>query len=159
MVDDDGSGTTGTIINNAWKQELYGQIDGADAGVWTPMPFVAGNYYGSGGAWTLTAVNQEVLEYVTLAGAHTVVMTFRLGGTMTLLAPCVSLFIATPAPVFAAQSAAAFHYYLPGATGTGYVELAGSGTRLRLLRDASGNAFPAFTAAAGYIYGQIVYRY
>lgn len=27
MVDDDGSGTTGTIINNAWKQELYNQID------------------------------------------------------------------------------------------------------------------------------------
>jgi hypothetical protein len=29
MIDDDGSGTTGTILNNAWKQELYGQIDAA----------------------------------------------------------------------------------------------------------------------------------
>lgn len=28
MIDDDGSGTTGTIFNNAWKQELYDQIDG-----------------------------------------------------------------------------------------------------------------------------------
>lgn len=28
MIDDDGSGTTGTIINNAWKTELYNQIDG-----------------------------------------------------------------------------------------------------------------------------------
>jgi len=27
MTDDDGTGTTGTIINNAWKQELYNQID------------------------------------------------------------------------------------------------------------------------------------
>jgi hypothetical protein len=27
MVDDDGTGTTGTIINNAWKQEFYNQID------------------------------------------------------------------------------------------------------------------------------------
>ena len=27
MIDDDGSGTTGTILNNAWKQELYNQID------------------------------------------------------------------------------------------------------------------------------------
>ena len=27
MMDDDGSGTTGTILNNAWKQELYNQID------------------------------------------------------------------------------------------------------------------------------------
>jgi len=29
IVDDDGSGTTGTVINNAWKQELYTQIDAA----------------------------------------------------------------------------------------------------------------------------------
>jgi hypothetical protein len=27
FVDDDLSGTTGTVINNAWKQELYDQID------------------------------------------------------------------------------------------------------------------------------------
>jgi hypothetical protein len=31
MVDDDGTGTTGTIINDAWKQELYDQIDAAIA--------------------------------------------------------------------------------------------------------------------------------
>jgi hypothetical protein len=29
MIDDDGSGTTGTIINNAWKTEFYDQIDTA----------------------------------------------------------------------------------------------------------------------------------
>lgn len=27
IIDDNGTGTTGTIINNAWKQELYNQID------------------------------------------------------------------------------------------------------------------------------------
>lgn len=27
IVDDDGTGTTGTVINNAWKQEFYDQID------------------------------------------------------------------------------------------------------------------------------------
>jgi hypothetical protein len=38
MIDDDGSGTTGTIINNAWKQELYGQIDALQVrGTWTPV--------------------------------------------------------------------------------------------------------------------------
>lgn len=36
MIDDDGSGTTGTIINNAWKQEFYNQIDGLAGGLWTP---------------------------------------------------------------------------------------------------------------------------
>ena len=34
MVDDDGSGTTGTVINNAWKTELYNQIDAAIGGGW-----------------------------------------------------------------------------------------------------------------------------
>jgi len=27
IIDDDGSGQTGTVLDNAWKQELYGQID------------------------------------------------------------------------------------------------------------------------------------
>jgi len=27
IVDDDGTGTTGTVLDNAWKQELYNQID------------------------------------------------------------------------------------------------------------------------------------
>jgi hypothetical protein len=32
IIDDDLSGETGTILNNAWKQELYNQIDGAIGG-------------------------------------------------------------------------------------------------------------------------------
>jgi hypothetical protein len=42
IIDDDGSGTTGTIINNAWKTELYNQIDALPsvAGVWTPYTTV-----------------------------------------------------------------------------------------------------------------------
>ena len=38
MQDDDGSGLTGTILNNAWKQELYNQIDGMITyGTFTPI--------------------------------------------------------------------------------------------------------------------------
>lgn len=29
IIDDDGSGSTGTVLDNSWKQELYNQIDGA----------------------------------------------------------------------------------------------------------------------------------
>lgn len=46
MVDDDGSGTTGTVINNAWKTQLYDQIDAALAAVGTAGGWpggVAGN--------------------------------------------------------------------------------------------------------------------
>jgi hypothetical protein len=31
MFDDDGSGEVGTVLNNNWKQELYNQIDAANA--------------------------------------------------------------------------------------------------------------------------------
>jgi hypothetical protein len=50
MIDDDGSGTTGTVLNNAWKQELYDQIDAitgsivnAPAGGTTLNDLVVGN--------------------------------------------------------------------------------------------------------------------
>jgi hypothetical protein len=36
IVDDDGSGTTGTVIDNAWKQQLYDQIDALAGGAVTP---------------------------------------------------------------------------------------------------------------------------
>lgn len=45
MIDDDGSGTTGTIFNNAWKQELYNQIDAFVEGAivpWTVTGSIAG---------------------------------------------------------------------------------------------------------------------
>jgi|SRR5262245_22869207 len=46
MVDDDGTGTTGTVINNSWKTELYDQIDAALAAI------------GSGGGWVGSVVGQ-----------------------------------------------------------------------------------------------------
>jgi len=59
MVDDDGSGTTGTIINNAWKTEFYNQIDGAlgsAGGNWLAHPFAAGDFGAlGGGTWTVGA--------------------------------------------------------------------------------------------------------
>ena len=39
MVDDDGTGTTGTVLNNAWLQTIYNQIDGVSTveyGTFTP---------------------------------------------------------------------------------------------------------------------------
>lgn len=47
IIDDDGTGTTGTAIDNAWKQELYNQIDAAvvaDSGSTVTQVAAAGNY-------------------------------------------------------------------------------------------------------------------
>jgi hypothetical protein len=34
IIDDDGTGTSGTVIDNAWKQEFYNQIDTVLAPAW-----------------------------------------------------------------------------------------------------------------------------
>ena len=47
IIDDNGTGTTGTILNNAWKQELYNQIDAAA---------VAGQVYTGNGSNTGTGI-------------------------------------------------------------------------------------------------------
>lgn len=67
IIDDDGSGTTGTVIDNAWKQEFYNQIDAIVGGAWIQVPFNAANFYASAeGTWTVTAANQNNYAYVTV---------------------------------------------------------------------------------------------
>jgi hypothetical protein len=64
MVDDDGSGQSGTVVNNAWKSELYDQIDGAlgPAGA-IPAPGAAGNLMTStGAAWQSAPPRAPLLE-------------------------------------------------------------------------------------------------
>lgn len=65
MVDDDGSGTTGTIINNAWKTEFYNQIDAADAtvGAWVDVPYAATNFTSGTGTWTVASGDQLTFGY------------------------------------------------------------------------------------------------
>src|SRR5262245_30430841 len=58
MVDDDGSGTTGTVINNSWKTELYDQIDAALAAL------------GGGGGWVGSVVGQIPFPATQAASAN-----------------------------------------------------------------------------------------
>lgn len=57
IIDDDGSGTTGTVIDAAWKTELYDQIDGIVTPItptWQDVPFNAANFKSeSGMVWTV----------------------------------------------------------------------------------------------------------
>jgi len=66
IIDDSGSGTDGTVIDNAWKQELYNQIDGAlvlpqtapfrfPTGYTASLPAETNNWAGGAGAvhWAL----------------------------------------------------------------------------------------------------------
>jgi hypothetical protein len=82
MVDDDGSGTTGTIINNAWKTELYNQIDGITVTppAWIAVPHSAANFTASTGTWTVDAADQVNYSY-SIVNANTIALTFDLRTT------------------------------------------------------------------------------
>lgn len=73
MVDDDGSGMTGTVINNAWKTELYNQIDGVVANApATDIAFSAANFIGRGGlTWSVTAGQVLLNRYIITNGVLT----------------------------------------------------------------------------------------
>jgi hypothetical protein len=71
-IDDDGSGTTGTVINNAEKTLLYNQIDegfaaldlSATQGIPIAVPFNASDYSAlTPMVWTVAAGNVESHHY------------------------------------------------------------------------------------------------
>ena len=91
MVDDDGSGTTGTIINNAWKQEMYDQIDAALAaaggisiGTWTPTvsgDSGGGQAYASQAGWYCKTGTVVTVGFdVSISNRGTLAGTLYLGG-------------------------------------------------------------------------------
>jgi hypothetical protein len=61
IVDDDGTGTTGTILNNGWKQELYGQIDAVVAASVGAAPEILTSATGGAIASTVEARTHFVL--------------------------------------------------------------------------------------------------
>jgi len=67
-IDDDGTGTTGTVLNNAEKTILYNQIDayaGGTVGTWTPAD-------GSGAGLALTVYGARYCQIgkIVLVQAH-----------------------------------------------------------------------------------------
>ena len=102
-IDDDGTGTTGTIINDAAKQEIYGQIDAAlalvqpsaDIGTWLDVPFAASNFFPPAGTWTVTSGQININRY-TRIGAHIVVWVLRLQSSTVGGGPQPFLYLRPP---------------------------------------------------------------
>jgi hypothetical protein len=118
IIDDDGSGTTGTPLDNAWKQELYNQIDAADAGIvtqiggtWTDIPYAAGNFYSNAGTWTVEAADVTCLRY-TLIG-KTGVVTWLLVNTSVAGSPGI-LYFTFPAALMPAKDGGTTALYYEG---------------------------------------------
>lgn len=138
MIDDDGSGQTGTVVNNTWKSELYDQIDGAigPAPAWQPIPFNAGHYSTptAGATWVVTAAN-----YSYIAIGKLVTVSLLINGTSAATGAPVRFYVLLPFPAVN-QGAVPFSYFV-GGHGTGVCLLAG--TVLDLLQNFAGSPFPA----------------
>lgn len=158
IVDDDGSGTTGTVINNAWKQELYNQIDGLagtfNPSAWTAVPFNAGNF-GAAGSMVWTVEAGDVLQNRYLLQGKTLFWSVYLFTTSLSGTASAQLRINLP---IAGANAATTRYLMPvgyigdgGSNVSGYVETAAatyigiSKTNLANFTIAANNLHVAFT--------------
>ena len=141
MVDDDGSGTSGTVVNNNWKVELYDQIDaaiGPALGLWTDVPFDAANFsVYSAGTWTVAPAN--IVSHAYMIIGKTMWLAF-VASSMTVAGAPNFLRVKLPGGRTAAR-----HTVMPfnlydgqAANGVGYAQCtAGSGT-VDFLRDLVG---------------------
>jgi len=102
MVDDDGSGTTGTVINNAWKTELYNQIDAALPAALAPVAhsFNAADYSAQS-PMTLTVTAGQVSTNIYSINGKQVTWAVMLGpGTLGGTAS-TAVYIRLPGGLFA----------------------------------------------------------
>ncbi len=126
IVDDDGTGTTGTVLSNAWKTELYNQIDALAVGStsWTPtdasgatlvFTSVTAKY---GEAWPFLYISLDLTYPSTASGA-----TANIGGLP--VASVASSSFATGYTTFATAFTA---YLAAAATSFQMYALAGAAT-------------------------------
>jgi len=143
-TDDDGSGTTGTVINNAWLTSHYNALDtayGSGGGAWVDVVFNAGYFTTptAGATWTVPAATYQ----------------YALIGKVVQLALTVSSSTVTGAPVrfnvvlplVPNRTAGVVYWYRVGSLeGAGIAFVNPGVTYIDLLRDVVGQPFPAGAA-------------
>ena len=139
-VDDDGSGTTGTIINNAELQKIYQNIDTYVQGSWNSKSFSADDFFAPAGTtWTLTAGN-VTRDAWTIIGKtvwfELIITGTTIGGT---LPPMVSR-KAYPGGSIAAISSGAIIHNNPGTAGM-FVTATAAGGQINFFRDWAGTGW------------------
>ena len=162
LTDDDGTGTTGTVLNNAFKTQLYDQIDVALAtlntaigavGAWTTVTFAAGNFTAQAGTWTVTAGQQTTYAYAVLG--KTMVLAFCINGG-TVSATPTYLAMAIPGGYSTVGDIRCTYYYSANAAATWQVgQAVVAATTVNLYRDP---APTLWAAAVVYVQGQITFR-
>jgi hypothetical protein len=153
MIDDDGSGTTGTILNNAWKQELYGQID-AFVAPWVDIPAASATFTTTDGAvtWTVPPASVLTLGYSKHSGHVFLVFAFDVS---TISAPVAGLQLGLPTmPPSRRRTDNLFATYVGDGVGWGLAEIQ-AGTNVLVLSRGIGG--PPWAAGSQYLMGQIAW--
>lgn len=111
VTNDDGSGTTGTILD----QTLFNSIRDYVGAAWTAVTFNAGDYTGSGSmTWTLTSGDVGISKWVQIGKTmhvHLVITTTTVGGT-----PSTGLRVAIPGGVTVSGASRGVYWYSDNGT-------------------------------------------
>lgn len=137
LIDDDGSGTTGSILNNAWQQNFYNQIDGAIGGLWTDIPYSAANYTADAGTWMQAAGAQVTLAYTVVNKIAHVVIAIQNGANSGAAVRLGLTWPGVPAP--SRWTYAPMSYFQGSGPGTGLVEIDPNTAKFNFLRDIAGS--------------------
>jgi hypothetical protein len=163
-TDDSGSGTTGTIRDNAWLQSIYDSIE--DTWTWTTPTFAAGSYAGNG-AMTWTVGSSDVVTFAYIIRGNTMTLSFYIAATTVGGTPNSTLTMTIPAGAIAAKAMLMPFVYNDNGAGNapGYAVVSAGGTTVDLLKlpgiDYSGTPVAVnWTAAtnATNVYGQIMFE-
>jgi hypothetical protein len=169
-IDDDGTGTTGTVINNAVKTALYNDIDGALAKVVAITSLntgdikISGDYYEKSRATPVGHWIDYVATITATAGTVTVntlatcrymlvgkTLTVTVYATLTPSAAAAAVFVSLPAGFVAAAFNTFAVCLLPAALGPGVVQSSANAASLALLRDINSSVnFPATVMIVGF---------
>lgn len=149
-TDDSGTGTDGTIINNAEKTTIYNQID-ALVGEWTSVTFAAGDYTASSGNWTLVSGDVIRNRYAVI---NKQLFWIVMVTTTTVSATPSGLRIAIPTGSFATTNqACAVAYMNDNGTVRECYAQPNDGTHLQIVRKDGGNFATATDTTAVYFQG------
>lgn len=154
ITDDDGSNTTGTVINNT---NVWTPIQSYIGGAWTDVSFSAGNFTANN-SMTWTVASGDQIAYAYLEVGKTMFLSVRLHTTTVGGTPSSELRVAVPnSRTIQSYGQGAFHYLDNGTAGTGLWLATASAAYVAFLKNASSAAWTASTDQT-YIYAMCMFE-
>jgi hypothetical protein len=135
IIDDSGFGDDGTVLDNAWKQQLYDQIDGYVSGVWQYPAFAAGNFSAAApGIWTVTS-GQVLTQRWQRVSSKTVCYQVHINGAILSGGNSTTLYINLFGAVPFGAAAIPCTYFVDTAQQSGVVQINSGTSYLSVNRD------------------------